>query len=243
MSSRSYSFSAWLQSSPLAPLPAAPGAESVTIRGLTFINKGLVGVGRLPASLRDKFGETFGSGSGLAANPKSWTQTSAGYSGVLYMLPDRGYNVSGTIDYMPRINKLSLALTPIADPTGPATTDLQTSITANLDDTILLINSAGAPLTGLDPEEGEIRVAGNGFPDLPQARNSRISIDPESLAHLPDGSFFISDEYGPYILSLFRSRPSDCGNPSACSFHLQAQGQRQFLFQQSWSGRRSARAA
>jgi hypothetical protein len=183
----------------LALLPAALGAESVTIRGLTFINKGLVGVGRMPASLRDKFGETFGSGSGLAADPKSWTQTSAGYSGVLYMLPDRGYNVSGTIDYMPRINKLSLALTPIADPTGPATTDLQTSITANLDETILLTDSAGAPLTGLDPEEGGIRVAANGFPDLPQARNSRISIDAESLARLPDGSFFIGDEYGPYI--------------------------------------------
>src|SRR5689334_7908503 len=72
------------------PMPAALGAESVTLGGLTFTNKGLVGVGRLPAGLRDKFGETFGSGSGLAADLKLWTRTSAGYSGVIYMLPDRG---------------------------------------------------------------------------------------------------------------------------------------------------------
>ena len=158
----------------LAPLPATLGAESVTIRGLTFINKGLVGVGRMPASLRDKFGETFGSGSGLAADPKSWTQTSAGYSGVLYMLPDRGYNVSGTIDYMPRINKLSLALTPIADPTGPATTDLQTSITANLDETILLTDSAGAPLTGLDSDGVILDVTGAFVPSTSNVAPGRF---------------------------------------------------------------------
>ena len=39
----------------------------------------------------------------------------------------------------------------------------------------------------------------NGFPDLPQASNGRVSIDSESLALLPDGGFFIGDEYGPYI--------------------------------------------
>jgi hypothetical protein len=37
------------------------------------------------------------------------------------------------------------------------------------------------------------------LPDLPQASNGRLSIDSESLALLPDGSFFIGDEYGPYV--------------------------------------------
>ena len=58
--------------------PAALAAETVTIGDLIFINKALVGVGRLPSDLRDKFGETFGSGSGIAVDPKSWTRTSAG---------------------------------------------------------------------------------------------------------------------------------------------------------------------
>ena len=37
-----------------------------------FVNKGLVGVGRLPAGMKDKFGETFGSGSGVAVDQNSW---------------------------------------------------------------------------------------------------------------------------------------------------------------------------
>ena len=49
------------------------GAETVTIGDLVFVNKALVGVGRLPSDLRDRFGETFGSGSGIAVDPKSWT--------------------------------------------------------------------------------------------------------------------------------------------------------------------------
>jgi hypothetical protein len=48
------------------PTPAAFAAETVTIGNLVFVNKALVGVGRVPSDLRDKFGETFGSGSGHA---------------------------------------------------------------------------------------------------------------------------------------------------------------------------------
>src|SRR5262245_46587474 len=85
--------------------PAAGGAETVIIGDLTFANKALVGVGRLPSDLRDKFGETFGSGSAIAVDPKSWVRTPAGYQGTFYMLPDRGYNVIGTSDYRARINQ------------------------------------------------------------------------------------------------------------------------------------------
>jgi hypothetical protein len=54
----------------LAPAPAARGGETVVIGDLTFVNQALVGVGRLPADLRDKFGETFGSGSAIAVDPE-----------------------------------------------------------------------------------------------------------------------------------------------------------------------------
>jgi hypothetical protein len=72
-------------------------------------------------------------------------------------------------------------------------------VVATLTDTILLTDAAGEPLTGLDPAEGGIRRAANGFPDLPQSASGRVSFDAESLVLLPDGSFFIGDEYGPYI--------------------------------------------
>src|SRR5215510_13146932 len=181
----------------LAPAPVARCAETVTIGDLVFVNKALVGVGRLPSDLRDKFGETFGSGSAIAVDPRSWVRTPAGYQGTFYMLPDRGFNVTGTSDYRARINKLFITFTPLDDPTAVPVAQRQMSVAATLTDTILLTDAAGQSLTGLDPDG--IRRAANGFPDLPQASNGRVSIDSESLALLPDGSFFIGDEYGPYV--------------------------------------------
>lgn len=53
-----------------AAMPVVAMAEnSATVGGLIFVNKGLVGIGRIPANQRDKFGETFGSGSGMAVDP------------------------------------------------------------------------------------------------------------------------------------------------------------------------------
>ena len=181
----------------LAPATAIRGGETVTIGNLTFVNQALVGVGRLPANLRDKFGETFGSGSAIAVDPKSWVRTPTAYQGTFYMLPDRGFNVTGTSDYRARVNKLFITFTPLDDPAAVPVAQRQNSVAATLTDTILLTDAAGQSLTGLDPDG--IRRAANGFPDLPQASNGRVSIDSESLALLPDGGFFIGDEYGPYV--------------------------------------------
>jgi hypothetical protein len=50
--------------------------------------------------------------------------------------------------------------------------------------------------TGLDPTG--VRPAAGLFPVLPEAgTNKAVSIDQEGIAYLADGSFFISDEYGP----------------------------------------------
>jgi hypothetical protein len=183
----------------LLPMSTALGADTVTVGGFSYVNKGLVGVGRLPADLRDKYGETFGSGSGLAIDAKSWTRTPAGYQGTFYVLPDRGYNVGGTTDYRARLNKLTITFTPLVDPAAVPVAERQKSVAAMLADSLLLTDAAGESLTGLDPEENGIRRAAKGFPDLPQAPNGRVSIDAESLALLPDGGFFIGDEYGPYV--------------------------------------------
>ncbi len=44
--------------------PAGPAVAQSAPSG--YVNKGLAGVGRLPADMKDKFGETLGSGSGMA---------------------------------------------------------------------------------------------------------------------------------------------------------------------------------
>lgn len=165
--------------------------KAVSVGGQTFVNKGLVGVGRMPSNLKDKFGETFGSGSGMTVDAASWRRAGEGYEGTFYLLPDRGYNAAGTTDYRSRFNKLRVRFTP-----GKTTQD---GVVATLADTILLTDAAGQPLSGLDPEEGGVRKAADGFPDMPQAKNGKVALDPEAIARLSDGSFFISDEYGPYV--------------------------------------------
>ena len=172
-------------------------AQAVTPGEYGLDNKGLVATGFVPANARDKFGETTISASGMAMDRKAWRRTANGYRGVIYLLPDRGYNISGTIDYQPRIHKLSIALTSTVTPKPGEVR--RNGVVATLLDTIKLTDARGAPLTGLDPLENGVRRAANIFPDMPQAANGRISLDPEAMVLLPKGDFFVGDEYGPYL--------------------------------------------
>jgi hypothetical protein len=176
---------------------ALAAGRVVTVGLLQFVDKGLVAVGRMPANQRDKFGETFGSGSGMSVDRSSWRRTATGYEGDFVLLPDRGYNVEGTTNYRPRLNKLAIALTPDAGTGVVPAERRQTGVKATLVDTLLLTDAAGETLTGLDPEA--VRPAGTGLPPLPLAGNGHVSLDPEAVVWLHDGGYVISDEYGPYI--------------------------------------------
>jgi hypothetical protein len=177
----------------------ARAESSVTLGGVTLVDHGLVGVGRLDADLRDKLGETFGSGSGMAVDAKSWTRDGATYRGTIWLVPDRGYNVSGTIDYHARLNRLEITFTPADKPETLPAAARQRTVAARLADTIVLTDNAGVPLTGLDPPAGGIRAGRDSFPPLPQGPNGHVAVDAEGLVLAPDGSFFVSDEYGPYV--------------------------------------------
>ena len=52
-------------------------------------------------------------------------------------------------------------------------------------------------MSGLDPVA--LRPAKDTFPTLPATAQGRVSLDPEAVVLLADGSFLISDEYGPAI--------------------------------------------
>ncbi|MGV1793788.1 esterase-like activity of phytase family protein [Rhizobium sp. A37_96] len=173
--------------------------SSVTVQGVTLVNKGRVAVGRIPSNLRDKFGETFGSGSGMSIDTKNWVRNADGtYKGSLWLLPDRGYNAVGTTDYRPRLNTIDVTLSPVAPGAAPEAGKEQSGVDAKLADTLLLKDDKGADTTGLDPADGTRHPEG-AMPLLPQAPNGKISLDTEAVARLPDGTMFISDEYGPYI--------------------------------------------
>lgn len=80
-----------------------------------FANKGLVGVGRLSASLLDRAGQgdqdTLGGFSAMAVDPESLVYADGAISGTLVGLPDRGFG-DGATDYRPRMEIFSFRIVP-----------------------------------------------------------------------------------------------------------------------------------
>ena len=185
---------------------AATAQQSVVFEGSTFVNQGLVGVARVPSDARDQFGDTLGGfGSAMAMDLDSWKQNRDGsYSGTLFMVPDRGWNTQGTVDYRGRVHRFDVTLRPF---TGASTT-AQNQLTMNYRGSILLheaaslrgrgpANKDGTPTTGLDPLD--VRPGFFGFPDLPVDGDNHIALDDEGIVLVGNETAWISDEYGPYV--------------------------------------------
>ena len=153
-------------------------------------------------------------GSGIAPVP--------GSADEIYGLTDRGPNVEGRTrnervlplpDFHPQIAKLKLA-----------------DGVASVQQIITLSGRDGAPLVGLiDPRAstGEALVDLNGKPLAP----SDHGLDGEGLVAMPDGTFWVSDEYGPFIVhfdangkELERLSPFDATLPKELSLRSPNQG-------------------
>jgi hypothetical protein len=153
-------------------------------------------------------------GSAIAAVPGSTDE--------IYGLSDRGPNVDGRTpgekvlpvpNFHPQIAKLKLAR-------GVAT----------LEQIITLTGKDGAPLVGLiDPRAatGESMVDLNGNP-LPRSDHG---LDTEGLVAMPDGTFWVSDEYGPFVVhfdangtELERLSPFDGSLPAELALRGPNQG-------------------
>ncbi|KAI0413171.1 esterase-like activity of phytase-domain-containing protein [Xylaria grammica] len=191
------------------------GVNSTTCNGNSYVYDELAGYGYVVSNAIDKFGDTLGGlGSSLHLDKSRWQKHCNGsYSGVLWSLPDRGWNTEGTLNYNPRVHKFKILFTPqphatISKPSAP-------NLEFQYIDTIKFLGPDGAPCTGLDGDAtGHLSYPG--FPDLPIATyegdgfggegpgGKRIPIDPEGLYVNDDGTFWVSDEYGPYIY-LFSS--------------------------------------
>jgi len=185
-------------------LPTVSHAQTV-LGGTVFTVQELVGVGRLPANLRDEHGETFGSISGLWGDAASWARVGDNYTGTFLAAPDRGYNIAGTIDYAPRLNTLQMSFTPAAaGASGLAQNQIGLALTQSTRMYEILPGIGQQLLTGLDPLPGGVAAGGARpatalLPELPQAFNGRLSLDAEGVVVLADGSRLVSDEYGPSI--------------------------------------------
>ncbi|KAF3910958.1 hypothetical protein AA313_de0200142 [Arthrobotrys entomopaga] len=123
------------------------------------------------------------------------------YPSIIDKLPR---NVEGTINTQPRVHKYTFTFTPMASSLTP-------NLVFTYQDTILLTDPSGKPMTGLD---ANTNLQYSGFPAMPASHYSgdgfggagpgdiRVSLDAEALVLSRDGGFWISDEYGPYIYSF-----------------------------------------
>ena len=115
-----------------------------------------------------------------------------------YLLTDRGPNVDGAQpeskvfpvpDYTPTIGKFRLYGDSLV-----------------LVGKIALCESDGTPFNGLPNSRGDGITGETGY-DLQGAaiENNARGIDPEGLGIAPDGTFWVSDEYGPFIMQFDRT--------------------------------------
>lgn len=183
---------------PFLDATAPTVSSSVSLGGQSFVNKGLVGVGIFATNVLDGRGDTFGSFSSFKVDHNSWRKNANGsYSGTLYTLPDRGYNVAGLIAYPARIQQMGLTFTP--DYT--ANNVQQTQMTLSLQRTISITDFSGQTTTAVDPT-GATTL--QGFTNVATA-GGKFAIDGEGLAIRADGSFYISDEYGATVFHVSKT--------------------------------------
>ncbi len=187
-------------------LATDPGAHEVTLGGVRFVNKGLVGVGRLSADTRDFAGETLGSFSSMAVDRAHWRRLPDGsYEGRIWTLPDRGPNdvgsVVGTMNYRNRINAFTIRFKPYTGTADlPQSTASQNQLRLTQAGGTILTDAAGVPMTGMDPGSNVVTRDGVALPSPATGEAAgHISLDSEGLAFARDGSLYVSDEYAAAI--------------------------------------------
>ena len=189
----------------------ASAVNTTTCNGETYVYEKLGGYGYIPSNARDKYGDTIGGiGSSIAIDQKTWRRDGKSYKGLLYALPDRGWNTNGTLNFQNRVQKIEITFMPnetatVANPSGP-------NIDLKYLDTILFTDPSGDPTSGLD---ASIRGPYKKFPSIPFGLPSvhytgngfggngtggfRVTVDSEGIFLGHDGSLWVSDEYGPYV--------------------------------------------
>jgi hypothetical protein len=112
-------------------LSKSTGDETSNLSDAQFVSHGLVGMGRLPTDLKDAKGDTLGSFSSMAIDPKSWTHVGISYRGRLYPLADRGYNgpdKGALFHYQGRVLAFDMRFLPYPGADLPASPVSQTQI-------------------------------------------------------------------------------------------------------------------
>ena len=163
-----------------------------------LVNLGLVGVGRVPGDSFDQLGagvDTLGGiFSGMWLDPATIVHSNGTIHATVFGLPDRGFG-DGLTDYHPRVQRLAIAITPYS---GPGPVAQNQIVIVNTDTYVLTVN--GSTFTGYLPDDTNVLTHPQSLPG--SVGGGKWSLDPEGITFAPSGasgSWYISDEYGPFI--------------------------------------------
>ena len=188
--------------------PFTAEVERGAIDQLSITNHGMVGVGRISGDALDSFGETQGAASGLSITGWSYNSGTGQFNGTFNVLPDRGYNNTVIVpniysNYAARIHQVPFTFTPYYGAGPVAQTQILPTYSSSTKFTYLDGSTtkfttglnAVAVNTVMDQSAGTASAA-NGPGG---ATTNLLSFDAEAIHVFPDGSGFVSDEYGTYI--------------------------------------------
>lgn len=179
---------------------------NLLFNGQTFSNQGLIAVGTFASNQLDTLGDTLGSFSSLSLDLTGWRRNGNSYTGaVLIGLPDRGYNAAPFFsDYAARLHRFDVSLTPS---TGTAAAPANSLVLSYLNSQTLT-DHRGILFTGADPSAATGTALGVAVP-IPAAGTlgaGKISLDAEAITYLPDGSFYVGDEYASNVYYFDKNR-------------------------------------
>lgn len=181
---------------------------SVTIDDTDYESFGLTGFGFVASDAVDKYDETISMGSSVQYQDVTIDEDGI-YHFTAFGLPDRGMNIYGTVNTIPRVHTFNIDYT-------PKNSSKTKNIIWNYKDTLLLTDMNGNYMTGLDCNttmtwNGKILPAvsyqGDGWgKGLNSTKlTTAICIDAESLTLIDgniDNGFWIGDEYGPGLFKF-----------------------------------------
>ncbi len=189
--------------SPVYLTPNSSDPAGATLGGIRVVNEGLVGVGRIDGDSLDEFGETQGAASGLFIT--DWRLDAGQLKGTFNVLPDRGFNSDGIFsNYAARLHRVTFDFTPYygAGPVAQGQIDptYVSSTKFTYDDNGTIKFTTGLDVTGTGTLLGQSVGIVNAANGPLGAEESLLSFDAEAVHLFDDGSGFVSDEYGTYIV-------------------------------------------
>lgn len=125
--------------------------------------------GEMPSDTRDQLGDTIG---GIGSGLVYDTKTD-----TFFCIADRGPG-DGTLPYRPRYVKVKIKQD-------------GKKLIPEVVESVLFRDAEGREMTGLIPNDRQA--------DTPRMKDGRTSLDPEAIALAPDGTLYVTDEYGPYL--------------------------------------------